>query len=158
MMDLDVQLVDLEPLHVVAARGYGTEPEYEAWDSLLEFAKEEQLDPWDKTHRFFGFNNPGPSPERAAYGYEQWMTVDDRTTAAPPLEVKDAPGGRYASVRIHGLDTIGDAWQYLVDWCDNHDLRIATDREPCLEEVLTPIDQPESTWDLNLYLAITDAQ
>ena len=156
MLDLDVELVDLEPMHVVSTRGYGTEPEYEAWDALLEFADERRIDPWDRTHRFFGFNNPDPAPDRAAYGYEQWMTVDETVAAAVGVALKDAPGGRYARVRIHGLDLIGDAWQYLVDWCDNHHLSIATDRQPCLEELLTPIDQPESTWDVNLYLAVAD--
>ena len=115
MLDLDVELVDLAPMHVVSARGYGTEPEYEAWDSILEFARERRIDPWDRTHRFFGFNNPDPMPERATYGYEQWMTVDESVPAATGLEIKDAPGGRYAKVHIHGLDIIGDAWQYLVD-------------------------------------------
>lgn len=155
MMDLDIRLVDLAPMHVVAARGYGTEPEYEAWDSILEFAKERRIDPWDKTHRFFGFNNPEPSPERAAYGYEQWMTVNDEVSAAIGLELKDAPGGRYAMTHVHGLDFIGDAWQHLVDWCIDHDLTIDTDREPCLEEVLNPIDLPESDWDVDLFLAVT---
>jgi DNA gyrase inhibitor GyrI len=156
MLDLDVELVDLEPMHVVSARGYGPEPEYEAWDTILEFANERQIDPWDTTHRFFGFNNPDPSPERAAYGYEQWMTVDEDVSAAMGLVIKDAPGGRYARVRIHGLDTIGDAWQYLVDWCDNQSLAIDTSREPCLEEVLNPIDLPEKDWDVILYLAVSE--
>ncbi len=156
MTSIDVQLVDLEPLHVVAARGYGAEPEYEAWDSILEFARDQRLDPWDHTHRFFGFNNPDPSPERSAYGYEQWMTVNEDLEAVHPLETKDVTGGRYAMTTIHGLDTIGEAWQELVEWCDQHGLEVADDREPCLEEVLTPIDQPETSWDINLYLAVAN--
>lgn len=155
MVDLDVQLVDLAPMHVVAARGYGTEPEYEAWNTILEFAEERRMDPWDSTHRFFGFNNPDPSPVRAAYGYEQWMTVEGDVSVDIGLDVKDAPGGRYATVNIHGLDTIGEAWQYLVEWCHSHDLAIDSEREPCLEEVLNPIDVPERDWDMNLYLAVS---
>lgn len=156
MLDLDVQLVDLEPMHVVSARGYGTEPEYEAWDSILEFAKERQIEPWDKTHRFFGFNNPDPFPNRTAYGYEQWMTVDTSVTAGAGMVIKDPHGGRYARAHIHGLDSIGDAWQHLVEWCHDHSLIIDTSREPCLEEVLNPIDLPEKDWDIDLYLAVTE--
>ena len=84
------------------------------------------------------------------------MTVDDTVSPAIGLEVKDAPGGRYARVHIHGLEMIGDAWQYLVDWCENHSMDIDTSREPCLEEVLNPIDLPEKDWDMNLYLAVSD--
>ena len=156
-MDLDIELVDLEPMHVVAARGYGTAPEYEAWDAILEFSRERHIDPWDNTHRFFGFNNPEPEPGRVAYGYEQRMTVEDAVSPDLGLEIKDSPGGRYAKAHIHGLDSIGDAWDSLVVWCEDHDLDIDTSREPCLEEVLNPIDVPESEWDLNLYLAVTEA-
>ena len=156
-MDLDIELVDLEPMHVVAARGYGTAPEYEAWDAILEFAKGSAIDPWDKTHRFFGFNNPYPAPDRIAYGYEQWMTVEDAVAPEFGLEVKDSPGGRYAMAHINGLSSIGDAWQSLVAWCDDNDLAVDTSREPCLEEVLNPIDVPETEWDLNLYLAVAEA-
>lgn len=154
MIDLDVEIVDLNSMHVVAAMGYGAEPEYEAWDAILEFARDQQIDPWDQTHRFFGFNNPDPIPDRPAYGYEQWMTVDDEVDALPPLETKEVPGGRYAMTHIQGLNTIGEAWQGLVRWCSEHGLEVAGDREPCLEEVLTPIDQPTDKWELNLYLAV----
>ena len=154
MIDLDVEMVDLESMHVVAAMGYGVEPEYEAWDSILEFARDQQIDPWDHTHRFFGFNNPDPMPDRSAYGYEQWMTVAEDVEAFPPLETKEVSGGRYAMAHIRGLDSIGEAWQSLVQWCDQHGLEVATGCEPCLEEVLTPIDQPTDTWDVNLYLAV----
>ena len=156
MMELDVQLVELEPMHVVAARGYGNEPEYEAWDSILEYARERQIDPWDKTHRFFGFNSPDPAPDRIAYGYEQWMTVDTEVPPTVGVEIKDAPGGRYAKTRIHGLNLIGDAWQHLVEWCNDHSLDVDTTRQPCLEEVLNPIDVPEHDWDVNLYLAVSE--
>ena len=60
MADLEVKLIDLDSMHVVVATGYGPEPENEAWGDILEFAQQQDLDPWDQTHRFFGFNNPDP--------------------------------------------------------------------------------------------------
>lgn len=154
MSDLDVQLVELEPMHVVAAVGYGADPEYQAWGLILDFARDQQLDPWDSTHRFFGFNNPDPESGSGEYGYEQWMTISRDLQPATPLEVKDVPGGRYAKLAIHGLDTIGDSWQYLADWCRSEGHELDSSRDPCLEELLTPVDRNTADWDLNLYLAI----
>lgn len=154
MENIAVRLVDLQPMHVVTANGYGQYPEMEAWDLILDFSNEQDIDPWDKSHRFFGFNNPEPTPESPEYGYEQWMTIDDGIAADEPLDVKDVAGGRYATVHIHGLDTIGDAWQHLASWCEAQGYSVAGDREPCLEELLTPIDAPPEAWEMDLYLAI----
>jgi DNA gyrase inhibitor GyrI len=157
MTDLEVKMIDLESMHVVVATGYGAEPETQAWASILEFAEERHMDPWDSSHRFFGFNNPDPDPQHIDYGYEQWMTVPDNIEATPPLETKDFSGGRYAMVAIHGLDTIGDSWQYLADWCDSHGYEIDLRRDTCLEELVGPLDVAPSEWDMNLYLAVTES-
>ena len=154
MQNIAVRLVDLHPMHVVAANGYGQYPETEAWDLILDFTKQRRIDPWDRRHRFFGFNNPDPSPETPEYGYEQWMTIDTGTAVEDPLHVRDFTGGRYATVHIHGLDSIGDAWQHLVGWCAENGYTIATDREPCLEELHSPIDMPTEDWDMDLSLAV----
>lgn len=152
----EVKMIDLDEMHVVVANGFGADPEYEAWNAILEFAEERQLDPWDQTHRFFGFNNPDPVPDSIEYGYEQWMTVSPDVPVAPPLETRDVDGGKYAMVRIHGLETIGASWQYLADWCEEHGYVVDTGRVPCLEELLTPIEYPPSRWDMNLYLALAN--
>ncbi len=154
MTDLVVKMIDLNSMHVVVATGHGTEPEMEAWGEILDFARHRELDPWDQTHRFFGFNNPGPEPTSTDYGYEQWMTVPDDVEAIPPLHIRDVDGGRYAMVRIHGLDTIGRSWQHLATWCEEHGLSIDTNREVCLEELLTPIEYSPDQWEMNLYLAV----
>ena len=157
MPDLEVKLIDLESMHVVVATGFGADPENQAWESLLDFARDQQIDPWDATHRFFGFNNPDPDPERVEYGYEQWMTVPDDVDAIAPLETKDVKGGRYAVVQIHGLDTIGESWRYLADWCTRNGYEIDPSREICLEELLNSIELPPSDWDMNLYLSVAPA-
>jgi DNA gyrase inhibitor GyrI len=156
MTHLEVKLIDLDSMHVVVATGYGPDPENEAWGDILDFARQQDLDPWDQTHRFFGFNNPNPEPTTVDYGYEQWMTVPSEMMARPPLMTKDVDGGRYAMVRIHGLDTIGESWRYLARWCEEQGYRIDSDRDPCLEELLTPIDYSPSDWEMNLYLALTN--
>ncbi len=85
--------------------------------------------------RFFGFNNPDPSPGSPNYGYEQWVTVD---TAAPPeggVTIKDIPGGAYAVTRCR-LENITETWKALVIWLEDSPMRFGPGQ--CLEECLTP--------------------
>lgn len=156
MNDLEVKLIDLDSMHVVVATGYGPEPENEAWSDILDFARQHDLDPWDQTHRFFGFNNPDPEPTTVDYGYEQWMTVPNDVSVSPPLTTKDVGGGKYAMVRIHGLESIGESWRYLAGWCEDQGYRIDSERDPCLEELLTPIEYSPAEWEMNLYLALAN--
>ena len=77
-----------------------------------------------------------------------------RPDAEEPLDIKDIPGGKYANLRIHGLAEIGEAWHHLARWCQENGYDIASDREPCLEELHTPIDRPIEDWEMDLYLAV----
>jgi hypothetical protein len=88
MSELIVQIVRLEPTRVAAALGYGASPEMEAWGKLLAWAESQGLLAEIHKHRFFGFNNPNPSPGSPNYGYEQWMTVDSSIQ----------PGGEWKSI------------------------------------------------------------
>jgi len=150
----DVEIVELEPAQVVSALGFGEEPEGQAWDLILGYAAANGLTPWAGDHRFFGFNNPDPTPGSPNYGYEQWITVADETTVAEPLETKRFAGGRYAMLRLHGLEGIGDAWRRLVAWVEDEGYDIASAEHTCLEELLTPLDRPQDEWEFNLYLGI----
>lgn len=149
-------IVNLEPETVVAALGYGESPETEAWDRIGRFAEEHGFEMWDATHRFFGFNNPDPTPGSPNYGYEQWITVPDDITVSDPLEVKRFAGGRFATLHLQGIEHIGDAWQQLVAWVEDQGMHIAPTEHNCLEELLTPLDRPPEEWEFDLYLGVTD--
>ena len=43
--------------------------------------------------RFFGFNNPNPSPGSPNYGYEQWLTVGPEVQAEGGIVIKEIPPG-----------------------------------------------------------------
>jgi hypothetical protein len=75
MDKLDVRIVHLETMRVASAVGFGANPEEQAWNKILAFAKAKGLPEKPEETRFFGFNNPDPSPGNPNYGYEQWMTV-----------------------------------------------------------------------------------
>ena len=117
MSDLEVRIVKLEPMRVAAALGFGPSPEDEAWGRILAYAKANNLvtEP-DDGARFYGFNNPDPSPGSPNYGYEQWLVVDGSMKGTEEIEIKNFEGGLYAVTRCDSLEVIGETWQALVAW------------------------------------------
>src|SRR5512143_3959965 len=112
MSELQVRIVDLEPMRCAGASGFGSEPEGLAWEALLKWAV--PLGLLSKPHRFFGYNNPDPSPGSPNYGYDQWITVDAPVQVEGPIKIKEFPGGLYAVTRCEGVQNIHATWQALV--------------------------------------------
>ncbi len=154
MSDLEVRIVELEPMRVAYALGFGTSPEPEAWEKILAFGRSKGVleDP-DKV-RFFGFNNPDPSPGSPNYGYEQWMVVGDDVEPEGDVKIKDVPGGLYAVTQFKGLENIGKVWKQLVIWQEDSQYKVG--HCPCLEELLTPVGTPPEEYVFNLWLPIVE--
>jgi AraC family transcriptional regulator len=164
MDELDVRIIELEPMCVVSALGFGASPEIEAWGLLLDWARSQGLLDEIGAQRFFGFNNPTPSPASPNYGYEQWMTIGPEigpgAGAAGPVEIKTFPGGRFAVTRCRGISHLESAWKALVAWQEDSPYQMTNNA--CLEELLNPqlmlaqdgeIDFAELLFDLYLPLA-----
>ena len=151
------RIVELPPMCVATARGFGPSPEAEAWATLLEWAERNNLDPAGGGHRFFGFNDPGPSGPDEPYGYQQWMTVEPGTVADPHEEVSmhEFQGGRYATTRCEGLEHITDAWRALFDFVAASELEHGP--EPGLEELLTLTAEEPTDYVFDLFLPIAPA-
>jgi DNA gyrase inhibitor GyrI len=153
MENLEVRLVRLEPMRVAYSLGFGPSPEGEAWNTLM------------RAHRFFGFNNPDPSPGSPNYGYEQWMSLSEAVQPGDGVKVKDVPGGLYAVARCRGIEAIFPTWQQLVTWVEAS--RFQHGYSQCLEECLNPEvltqalspSEGEPAYDqllFDLYLPVTD--
>src|SRR5512139_3204528 len=152
MSKLEVRIVTLAPMRCAGASGFGPEPEGSAWETLLKWA--EPLELLSKPHRFFGYNNPDPSPGSPNYGYDQWMTVDASVQAAAPIKIKEFPGGRYAVTCCEGTQNIYATWQKLVAWREASHYRPGQHR--WLEELITP---PGGEWEkaqFDLYMPIAE--
>ena len=150
MSNLDVRIVNLEPMHVAAAYGFGTNPEEQAWNKLLAWLKAKGVDA--KAQRFFGFNNPSPSAGSPNYGYEQWVITGSEVEADGEIKIKDFSGGLYAVTRCK-LSHIGEVWQQLAAWRESS--RYQAGQHQWLEEGLTPpIDGFSEEAELDLYLPI----
>jgi hypothetical protein len=75
MSELNMRIVKLDAMRVASAQGFGENPEEQAWEKLLAWAEPQGLLADQDAVRFFGFNNPNPSPGSPNYGYDQWVTV-----------------------------------------------------------------------------------
>lgn len=150
----DVRIVDLPPMRVASALGYGTQPENQAVEMIYRFARSRKIEPGSPGWRCFGFNNPNPSPGSPNYGYEIWLVVEPSITAEPPIEIKNIPGAKYAVTRFTGLSMIGTVWRELVAWFEDSPYTRPPNWSTCLEEIVNPLEQNPEKWDFDLYLPI----
>ena len=97
MSELEVRIVKLEPMRVASFHAYSASPEGDAMGKLLAWAKPKGLLDPPGAHRIFGFNNPDPHPGSPNYGYEFWLAVGPDVKPEGELNLKDFPGGLYAS-------------------------------------------------------------
>ena len=120
MSELEVRIVELDPMCVASFRAVGARPEVDAWGKLRAWAGPRGLLDDAGKHPVFGFNNPSPSPDCSAYGYELWISVDAAAEAVGDAEIKSFPGGRYAvtTCRLQGdpRGSVFDVWQQLWQW------------------------------------------
>lgn len=142
-MSTNVQFIKLPAFRVASAIGFGDQPETEAWRKIFVWLKKHGLFNDLKARRFFGFNNPNPSPGSPNYGYEQWVTVPDDAQTEGDVKIFDFKGGYYAVLDCELLN-IGEKWSELVNWQAGSKYRMAP--EQCLEECMNPeilVDAPE---------------
>jgi DNA gyrase inhibitor GyrI len=151
-----VRIVDLPPMRVASALGFGTQPETQASKMILEYARAIGIDPRSADYRTFGFNNPSPAPGSPNYGYEIWLVVGPDAKAEGPIKIKDVPGGRYAVTRFTGLSNIGRVWKELVAWFEDSPYTMPPNGCQCLEQVRNPNEPNPEAWEFDLYLPIAE--
>lgn len=143
MKELSVRIVTLPPFKVVSFHGFGTSPEIDAINQMNTWLADSRLLEDGMPHRFFGFNNPDPSPGSPNYGYDVWVTVADDHQMKGGGEFITFGGGLYAVTHCSGVDTIASTWKEFVKWREKSPYHFAHDHQ-WLEEYLnwnSPIDQ-----------------
>ena len=157
MSERAVSIVNLPPMRVASALGFGTEPEHQASTMIHEFAKKAGIKLDFNKIRMYGFDNPSPSAGSPQYGYEFWLPVDDSVEAIDPIQIKQFAGGRFATTRFTGLSNIGRVWKELAAWVENSSYTFGSDFCQCLEKNDTPFEQDPEEWTFDLYLSISES-
>ena len=157
MSELEVRIVQLEPMQVASFLGFGESPEMLAWEKLTSWAKPKGLLDKPEKHRLFGFNNPNPSPGSPNYGYEVWIEVGPDLEPDEEVKIVDFEGGLYAVTRCvvptGKFDVIGATWKKLSTW--REDSQYQRGQFQWLEESL-PLNPPDTEFVLDLYLPISE--
>jgi DNA gyrase inhibitor GyrI len=153
MSELEVRIVTLEPMTVASAHGFGEQPEEQAWTKILNWISSQGFEDLSQ-HRFFGFNNPNPSPGSPNYGYEQWILVGPEVEGNDDIEIKEFPGGFYAVTRSEGLLNITENWQKLAIWREDSKYKEA--HHQWLEECFTPLAESLEDFVFDLYAPIVE--
>jgi effector-binding domain-containing protein len=154
MSKLDVRIVNMEPMRVAVAHGFGPSPEAIATDQMLAFLASKGLAFEDV--RWFGFNNPDPSPGSPNYGYDVWATVGPEVEGEGDIAIKQVPARMYAVTRFKDLNNIGRVWQELVLWFEASPYKKPPHWRECLENLLVSPDTPFEEYEFDLYLPIRD--
>lgn len=156
LTDNDVRILKLKPMRVAYYRTESTNPEMDAWDTLYKWVKEQGLENLFTT-RYFGFNNPSPTPGNPVYGYEVWVTVLDNVQESGDIKIKNVDGGLYAVTSTFGPD-IPQTWHALSRWVKDSKYEYAKER--CLEEHLftgeTAFNDNFEVLQLDLYLPVRE--
>jgi DNA gyrase inhibitor GyrI len=150
MSELKVRLVRLEPMRVASVHAFGSSPEHDAWDKLMDWAGSKGLLKAEPAPRVFGFNNPDPSPGSPNYGYEFWIEVGPEVESDDVATVKDFPGGLYAVTRCQGVSNISDTWHRLATWMENSEHEFGSHQ--WLEGHVGPLRTPQDDEALRLDL------
>ena len=157
MTDIDIQIVELEPMLVASVYGFGESPEIQAFEKLEVWARPKGLLDDPETHRIFGFNNPNPSPGSPSYGYELWIAIGPEVTPEGDVRIEEFLGGLYAVTRCEvpegQYQIITDTWMKLVTWREGSKYKHANHQ--ALEESIAA-ELPGIEFVLDLYLPITE--
>jgi DNA gyrase inhibitor GyrI len=155
MSELEVRIERLEPMRVASVRVVSDTPERDAWHKLHEWAEPLGLLKDNEKNPVFGFNNPGPAPDRKQYGYEFWIRIDHDVEPEGDVQTIEFPGGLYAVTKcsLLGDPNILETWKMLWEWVLVSKFEYRRTHE--LEKHLNPLS-PEEELILDLYLPIEE--
>lgn len=154
MDEFKVEIIQLAPMRVICAKGFGESPEMQSQEKLLTWAKSKGLLESVPLPRFFGFNNPDPHPGSPNYGYEFWMSVPESVQPEGDLEIKKFEGGLYAVAEVKNVWEIPETWQAFMRWQEGS--RYALAPHQYLEEHVKFIGLPVEEYVMRLYLPVAE--
>lgn len=154
--EMNMKIVKLPGMRVVSFHvDESKTPEEEAFNLLKAWADPQDLLKKPAQHQVYGFNNPNPTKEKPAYGYEFWITVDEEFTVDESQTVKTFEGGLYAVMTCKGVENITSTWGELVKRIEDSDYNPSKTHQ-WLEHHLTPQVSDHNELLLELYAPISE--
>lgn len=178
---IETRYVRLEAMRVARYRGFGEEPEGLAWAGLAAWLEDKGVRIPEEAGsneppapgegqggmRFFGFNNPNPSPASPNYGYEQWTTLEGGLAGLPDgpagrgVEIGRFEGGSFLVARHRGSpERLPGTWAALMAAAEAGPRRPVNRQwlEECLSPGLVAAGDPSTmeNWAFDLYLPVED--
>ncbi|WBW98130.1 MerR family transcriptional regulator [Oceanirhabdus sp. W0125-5] len=129
----DVRIINLKPMRVAFYNHISDEPEEHAWNEMIKWVKEQELDECFTT-RYFGFDSTMPKEGSSEYGYEVWVTVGEDVKPSGKIRIKEFKGGLYAVSNTKGCpgDKIPLVYKNLHEWIKESEYGFG--KHQCLEE------------------------
>jgi DNA gyrase inhibitor GyrI/DNA-binding HxlR family transcriptional regulator len=156
--DIQVEIVQLEPMTVARVQAISKSPEDDAWKKMYSFAEPRGLLKDQKKNPIFGFNNPNPSAGKEEYGYEFWIRIDPDMKLEEGVEKKEFKGGLYAVTRCNltkeMTSSTGEelqSWVKLTEWLKSSGYKKG--KHQWLEKSINP-NKPDEDILLDLCLPI----
>ena len=144
--DIQVEIVQLEPMTVASVQAISKSPEEDAWKKMVTFAEPRGLLRNLKKNPIFGFNNPEPKKGQEEYGYEFWIRIDPDTELEEGVTKKNFDGGLYAVKRCNLTQEAAspflqehgalESWAQLGDWFKASGYKMGNHQ--CLEKSINP--------------------
>lgn len=113
----NVRILYLPPATVAASHFTGANPEDAAGEAINRFIAQSRLAQCKPDFRLYGFNNPCPTPDSEAHGYEFWVTIPEDMPVPASLVKKHFDGGLYAAhcIKMGDFQEWGAFWQWVQD-------------------------------------------
>ena len=117
--DFDVKLERLETLNAICAYSLSDNPEEDAKEKIMSYAKSKGLMEKTSISRLFGRNTyPTKNPE--PHGYEFYLTHEKTLELEGDLKAIQIPSGLYAVLKFKNLFNIAEAWATILKWIANN--------------------------------------
>jgi DNA gyrase inhibitor GyrI/DNA-binding HxlR family transcriptional regulator len=159
--ELQVEIVQLEPMTVASVQAISKSPEEDAWKKMVAIAEPKGLLKDLKKNPIFGFNNPDPSKGKEEYGYEFWIRIDPDMKLEEGVTKKKFDGGLYAVTRCNLTKEASSAflqehgalesWARLSEWFKSSGYKKG--KHQWLEKSVNP-NKPDEDLLLDLYMPI----
>ncbi|MGD6933686.1 MAG: GyrI-like domain-containing protein [Candidatus Bathyarchaeia archaeon] len=111
MVSVELKIERFKTIRAANVQSQATNPEEDALEKILEFAKNNGLT-CKQGARLFG-RNFYPTSQPEPHGYEYYLTIEEDVKPSSEVVIRNIPEGLYATLRVKGVFEIPKGWNAL---------------------------------------------